>query len=268
MKPLMREYAVPAAVTVLLHAVMLFWLGADFTSKPRLPEIKDPPFIKASVVQLKEQKTPQPKPAASDSAKKAAEQKKREEALKKQQQEKAREQERQKQARLKAEQEKQQKLAREKQEKARLEKERAEQQQRERERQAQLRREEEQRKAREEALLQSFAEQQAELQSAQDEVRANSYISVIQQAVIANWSRPASARNDMQAVLEIQLVPTGAVVDVKVIQGSGNDAFDRSAVAAVKKAERFPELAGMEPRLFEKYFRRLKMRFKPEDLRL
>ena len=41
----------------------------------------------------------------------------------------------------------------------------------------------------------------------------------------------------------------------------------RSAVVAVEKAGQFPELQQLESRLFEKNFRRLRLKFKPEDLR-
>ena len=48
------------------------------------------------------------------------------------------------------------------------------------------------------------------------------------------------------------------------LQSSGNEAFDRSAEQAVRKAARFdvPE----DPALFEAHFRRFQMLFKPEDL--
>lgn len=95
-----------------------------------------------------------------------------------------------------------------------------------------------------------------------------SYMDVIRQAVEQNWSRPPSARNDMQVELAIQLIPNGQVVDVSIARSSGNDAFDRSAVAAVRKAERFPELQELPAHVFDAHFRRFKLLFRPEDLRL
>jgi TonB family protein len=96
---------------------------------------------------------------------------------------------------------------------------------------------------------------------------AASYASLIQQTVVNYWSRPASARNGMEALLSIQLIPTGEVVSVTVIKSSGNSAFDRSAVNAVEKAGSFPELKNLPSREFEKTFRRFQMLFRPEDLR-
>jgi colicin import membrane protein len=94
-----------------------------------------------------------------------------------------------------------------------------------------------------------------------------SFISLIQQTVINYWSRPPSARNGMEAELQIQLIPTGEVVSVTVIRSSGNSAFDRSAINAVEKAGAFPELQQLPNGEFEKTFRRFRLLFKPEDLR-
>jgi len=105
------------------------------------------------------------------------------------------------------------------------------------------------------------------LRQADDARITAGYIALIGGIVEDNWSRPPSARNGMEAELTIQLIPTGEVVSVAVARGSGLPAFDRSAVMAVRKAERFPELRELPPRLFEKNFRRLRLKFKPEDLR-
>ena len=89
----------------------------------------------------------------------------------------------------------------------------------------------------------------------------------IQASVINRWTRPPSARNGMVSILSIQLVPTGEVVGVSVLQSSGNTAFDRSAMTAVERTGRFPEVAKLDNRTFEVNFRRFQLIFKPEDLR-
>ena len=99
------------------------------------------------------------------------------------------------------------------------------------------------------------------------EEMAASYAALIQQTVINYWSRPPSARNGMEALLAIQLIPTGEVVSVSVLKSSGNTAFDRSAINAVEKAGSFPELQNLPSREFEKTFRRFRLLFRPEDLR-
>ncbi|MGB1422787.1 MAG: cell envelope integrity protein TolA [Pseudomonadales bacterium] len=92
------------------------------------------------------------------------------------------------------------------------------------------------------------------------------YIGQIQRDIINKWSRPPSARNGMQAILRVRLVPTGEVVDVVVATGSRNDAFDRSALLAVRRAGRFE--VPRDSRLFEEHFRSFTVLFRPEDLRL
>ena len=99
------------------------------------------------------------------------------------------------------------------------------------------------------------------------EEMAASYAALIQRTVIGYWNRPPSARNGMEALLSVQLVPTGEIVSVTVLRSSGNAAFDRSAVNAVEKAGSFPELSNLPTREFEKTFRRFRLLFRPADLR-
>ncbi|MCZ6852287.1 MAG: TonB family protein [Gammaproteobacteria bacterium] len=98
----------------------------------------------------------------------------------------------------------------------------------------------------------------------EEAIIAQSYRFGVYKLVVANWSRPPSARNNMEAKMLVELVPTGDVVAVTLLASSGNDAFDRSAEAAVRKARRFE--VPMESKLFERYFRRFTLLFRPEDL--
>jgi|GEM_PF-1361207 len=86
----------------------------------------------------------------------------------------------------------------------------------------------------------------------------------IYERIVSNWSRPPSARNGMEAKLLVELIPTGEVMGVTLIDGSDSVAFDQSAEAAVRKSRRFkvPE----ESELFESHFRRFTLLFRPEDL--
>jgi len=90
---------------------------------------------------------------------------------------------------------------------------------------------------------------------------------LMQARITQNWRRPPSARNGMEALLTISLVPTGEVVGINVATGSGSNAFDRSAIAAVERVGQFPEVAVLSISDFERYFRRFPLRFRPEDLR-
>ena len=102
----------------------------------------------------------------------------------------------------------------------------------------------------------------SESTSLQDVVAAT-----IQRAVVNRWTRPPSARNGMVSVLSIQLVPTGEVVGVGMLTTSGDAAFDRSAISAVERVGKFPEIAQLDSRVFETTFRRFQLIFRPEDLR-
>jgi TonB family protein len=117
-------------------------------------------------------------------------------------------------------------------------------------------------------MLLALAEEESLMAAEEDEILTASYAALIKQRVEISWSRPPSARKSMQVVLSIRMIPTGEVVGVEVVQGSGNAAFDRAAIAAVERAERFPELSQMPGRVFEAYFRTFTLVFKPEDLLL
>jgi colicin import membrane protein len=103
------------------------------------------------------------------------------------------------------------------------------------------------------------------LDSRRSEAAVASYVGAIVRRIEQNWSRPPSARNGMRAELLLGLVPTGEVVSVEVAASSGNSAFDRSALLAVRDAAPFEVPA--DPVLFEREFRNLRILFRPEDLR-
>ena len=109
---------------------------------------------------------------------------------------------------------------------------------------------------------------EAEGQVLADEVSEVQQVAALMQARITqNWRRPPSARNGMEVLLEISLVPTGDVVGISVSSSSGSIAFDRSAIAAVERVAQFSEVAVLPISDFERYFRRFPLRFNPEDLR-
>ena len=109
---------------------------------------------------------------------------------------------------------------------------------------------------------------EAEGQGLAEEVSEVQQVAALMQARITqNWRRPPSARNGMEVLLEISLVPTGDVVGISVSSSSGSIAFDRSAIAAVERVAQFSEVAVLPISDFERYFRRFPLRFKPEDLR-
>jgi TonB family protein len=106
-----------------------------------------------------------------------------------------------------------------------------------------------------------------ERQATEEVDEAQQVAGLMQARITQNWRRPPSARNGMEVLLIISLVPTGEVVGISISSSSGSTAFDRSAIAAVERVASFPEVTVLSISDFERYFRRFPLRFKPEDLR-
>jgi len=114
------------------------------------------------------------------------------------------------------------------------------------------------------SLDEAILTESADLQAGTEEMVAQSFRLGIYDMVRQNWSRPPSARNGMSAKLLVELIPTGEVVAVSIVESSGNAAFDRSAEQAVRQSRRFevPD----ENAIFEAHFRQFYFLFQPEDL--
>ncbi|HCS26417.1 MAG TPA: protein TolA, partial [Spongiibacteraceae bacterium] len=83
--------------------------------------------------------------------------------------------------------------------------------------------------------MNALSEDEELLQAQEDSHIAATYEQKIARAVTLAWSRPPSARNGMVVKLRIRLIPAnGEVVNVQIIESSGDSAFDRSAVRAVE----------------------------------
>lgn len=274
------SYLPATLASVIAHGLLILLIlkGWEYTHPPEPP--KPPAYIKATLLDLKtqgKQGAPEPKPKPKPQPKptppepkvdkaevekkrlqeKLAQQKAKQEAKKKEQQ-KAK----QKQIALeKAKKEKEEKLKREKEKKAKEKK------------LAEERKKKEAQKAKDELAkqrerLQAELQAEALAQQTEDDLQlSQSYILLIQQRIQQNWSRPPSARNDMEADLTIQMVPTGEIIDVAVKRSSGNGAYDRSAIQAVKKTRQIPELKQIPSRVFEQQFRKFTLTFRPQDLR-
>lgn len=79
------------------------------------------------------------------------------------------------------------------------------------------------------------------------------------------WTRPPSVRQGMVVELEIGISLDGTVTSVDVAKTSGDLAFDKSAVAAVKNIGILTEMQEMKPADKIKY-RLFEMSFTPADL--
>jgi len=247
---MLSNFLIPAIVTLCIHAIIFAALALGWEAQPEIKRIVPPNYIEAKLVQLenksKKKASAKKKPKKIDLTARRKEQ----ERLKRE-----------------AEQKRQAKIDREKEaaaKKAATEKKKREELAREDE----ARREREQERRLQQEFEQALLEEQGMLLEEEYATEAQSYASKFRQRVEQNWSRPPSARTGMRCVLSIQLVPTGRIVNVGVIESSGNSAFDRSAIQAVKKVETFPEVKEMSTEVFERYYRSFKLLFDPQDLRL
>jgi len=84
----------------------------------------------------------------------------------------------------------------------------------------------------------------------------------IKEKVQRSWIRPSGGSERLSCVVNVRLIPGGEVVDVKIIRGSGNAAFDRSVEAAVFKASPLP--VPPDPEVMEK-FRSITFEFNPDS---
>lgn len=258
-----KHYGVALLVSLVLHGVVLLAMLNLWQDEAKPHELKRPNYVSASLVQLE-----------SKSKKLEEERKAKEKAKQKviDLEKKRKEQERLK----KAEAEKKRKAAEQKQREQEKKKAEAQRKKQEADRQAAEQKaakeaaakEAEQKRQQEQAAFErALAQEQQQLQEQAYATEAQSFMSVVQQRIQNNWSRPPSARNGMECELLIKLVPTGRVINVDIVRSSGDSLFDRSAVQAVKKAEQFPEIQKMKPEVFERYYRELQLIFRPQDLR-
>ena len=112
--------------------------------------------------------------------------------------------------------------------------------------------------AAERATLDAAAEQRM---AAARRQTANKWVPAIQSRVRQFWVRPSASSSDLETVVNLRLETGGYVVpgSVRVIDGSGNAAFDQSVVVAINKASPLPVPDGDEFDLFEDF----NLRFRP-----
>ncbi len=262
--------AVIASVT--MHACLfLFILGKSVNSSDFVT-VEDPVIITASAIDVNPQRLRRLERLEQERV--ADQQQRREQA---QREERARQERERAESAARAERERAQQQERERQQA--LEREQAQQRQRDEARRqeevARQRAAEEARRREQERLAQQQAEREAATRAAQ-EAQANQiasenlivaeYAGIIKRIISQNWQIPPSARNGMMTEVRLQLVPTGEVVAVNIIQSSGNDVFDRSVLQAVERADRFIELQDLDNAVFERNFRTFTLVFRPEDL--
>ncbi len=253
---------------IIIHLLAFIAIGVSFkSSEPKISLVKQQKVITAVAIdenkineeinKLKkaEKQKQRKQKRLQDKAKKAKKDRKKEEqklrALKKKQkeQEQINKNKRIKEKKRLAELERKQKESQDKLNK--LEKQRQE-------KQALLEKEEKQRLAKI-AAEKRAVEQKKRAVYEQSEVFR--YEGLIKSQITRNWIFPASYQKGMKCKVLVRLIPSGDVVSVRVIQSSGNSAFDRSVEMAVNKASPLP-VPQSSTGLFE-HFREVELVFDP-----
>jgi len=118
----------------------------------------------------------------------------------------------------------------------------------------------------EESLQESLVAEETERAEAERQARANEFVdkyrAIIHQKVSRNWVQPGGARKGLKVRVRVRLLASGDVLEVSIIQSSGDALFDRSVENAVRKASPLP--IPQEKDLFD-YFREIEFLFNPED---
>lgn len=279
--------AISYAVLVHVALIALLVVSLDWTpkvtSKPPMQVMQavvmDEPQLRASA-----KKEPDPRPQEQERLQAQKEQQRREEQKQQERvQQQAKEKEQQKRAiaeqevlkkqqalrqeNLKKEQEVREKqAAQEKKEKqtAELEAKRKA----EAEHQAEQKRRAENKRrieAEEDALQEQLAAEQQRRDSERERAAKSAlakFSILIKQKVERNWLRPQTARQGMSCKVLVRLTAKGEVLLARVVESSGDTAYDRSVEAAVYKASPLP--LPPDVTLFD-YFREINFVFKPEE---
>ena len=253
---------------IIVHILAFIAIGVSFkASDPNFSEVKkvkvieavaiDEKKVQAEINKLKksEKRKERDQKRLQEKAKKAKKDRKKEErklqALKKKQkkQERINKDKQIKEKKHLAEIEKKQKETEDKLN--RLERQRLE-------KQAELEREEKERREKI-AEKKRIADQQKRAVYEQSEV--SKYKGMIRSQITRNWIFPASYQKGMRCKVLVRLIPSGDVVSVRILQSSGNIAFDRSVEMAVNKASPLP-VPKSDTGLFD-HFREVEFVFDP-----
>lgn len=90
---------------------------------------------------------------------------------------------------------------------------------------------------------------------------------LIKARVSESWGRPASARRDMAATVQIGMAADGTITSADITRSSGDAPYDHSVIAAIRNIGRLNEVQSMNPNDIKAY-RSFGMTFTPDDLAL
>ena len=87
-------------------------------------------------------------------------------------------------------------------------------------------------------------------------------IIIIQKKFIELWNKPFVLNEDIKVSIKIKLAPSGEILSKTLIESSGNDKFDDSAMKAVSNISFLKEVSNLRREDFERYFREINLVFK------
>ena len=86
------------------------------------------------------------------------------------------------------------------------------------------------------------------------------YVNRIRAKVRQNWILPPDLQGNPQCVFKVVQLPTGEVLDAKLVKSSGNAAYDEAVYRAILKSSPLPLPASREH-----FYRELELTFRPRD---
>ena len=95
-----------------------------------------------------------------------------------------------------------------------------------------------------------------------EEEKFKKTIIIIQKKFIELWNKPFVLNEDIKVSIKIKLAPSGEILSKTLIESSGNDKFDDSAMKAVINISFLKEVSNLRREDFERYFREINLVFK------
>ena len=95
-----------------------------------------------------------------------------------------------------------------------------------------------------------------------EEEKFKKTIIIIQKKFIELWNKPFVLNEDIKVSIKIKLAPSGEILSKTLIESSGNDKFDDSAMKAISKISFLKEVSNLRREDFERYFREINLVFK------
>ena len=112
--------------------------------------------------------------------------------------------------------------------------------------------------------LQDLINQESQfLDSSQLENEINQFSILIINLIEAAWIKPKNIQNNLICDIKIKINPRGRIVDISLINSSGNIRFDNSALQAVRRVETFSFFNEITKKTYEDVFKNIVISFNP-----